>query len=163
MTRDQYARVGARYKGSSGRSSTWLPKRDTTSSTVRTSRRSWSGAGSWSASTGKMKITRLRRIVLLVIVGLFLAQFLGVKALVGGLSGSVAVWFVKLIDVFALDGEPRRIAELHHDRFLGGVAPCGRLSRRRQGFLRVGLAPWITSLNSSTGCGDGKDFHSRFP
>ncbi|HWR90088.1 MAG TPA: 4Fe-4S binding protein [Dissulfurispiraceae bacterium] len=48
-----------------------------------------------------MKITRLRRIVLLIIVGLFLSQFLGVKALVGGLSGSVAVWFVKLIDVFA--------------------------------------------------------------
>ncbi|MCK7502820.1 MAG: hypothetical protein MZV70_01130 [Desulfobacterales bacterium] len=28
-------------------------------------------------------------------------QFLGVKALVGLLAGSVAIWFVKLIDVFA--------------------------------------------------------------
>jgi len=32
---------------------------------------------------------------------LFLLQFLRIKVLVGGLSGSLAIWFVKLIDVFA--------------------------------------------------------------
>ncbi len=49
----------------------------------------------------KVKLSKLRRFVLLGIIILFLLQFFGVKALVGGLTGSVAVWFVKLIDVFA--------------------------------------------------------------
>lgn len=48
-----------------------------------------------------LKLSRFRRIVLLIILVLFLLQFLKVDVLVGGLSGSVAVWFVKLIDVFA--------------------------------------------------------------
>jgi ferredoxin-type protein NapH len=49
----------------------------------------------------KIRLSKIRRLVLLAIVVLFLLQFLRVKALVGGLSGSLAVWFVKLIDVFA--------------------------------------------------------------
>jgi ferredoxin-type protein NapH len=49
----------------------------------------------------KMPLSKIRRFVLLGIVVLFLLQFAGIKALVGGLTGSVAVWFVKLIDVFA--------------------------------------------------------------
>lgn len=48
-----------------------------------------------------LKLSTLRRFVLLGIIVLFLLQFLRVKVLVGGLSGSLAVWFVKLIDVFA--------------------------------------------------------------
>lgn len=49
----------------------------------------------------KIPISKLRRFVLLGIIILFLLQFLKIKVLVGGLSGSLAVWFVKLIDVFA--------------------------------------------------------------
>lgn len=49
----------------------------------------------------KIPLSKLRRFVLLGIVILFSLQFLRIKVLVGGLSGSVAVWFVKLIDVFA--------------------------------------------------------------
>lgn len=49
----------------------------------------------------KIPLSKLRRFVLLGIIILFLLQFLKVKVLVGGLSGSLAVWFVKLIDVFA--------------------------------------------------------------
>jgi ferredoxin-type protein NapH len=49
----------------------------------------------------KIKISKLRRFVLLGIIILFLLQFLRIKIFVGGLTGSVAVWFVKLIDVFA--------------------------------------------------------------
>lgn len=48
-----------------------------------------------------LKLSVLRRFVLLGIIMLFLLQFLKIKVLVGGLSGSLAVWFVKLIDVFA--------------------------------------------------------------
>lgn len=48
-----------------------------------------------------LKLSTLRRFVLLGIIVLFLLQFLRVKVLVGGLTGSLAVWFVKLIDVFA--------------------------------------------------------------
>jgi ferredoxin-type protein NapH len=48
-----------------------------------------------------MKLSRLRRIVLLIVIVLFFLQFLRIKVLVGGLTGSIAVWFVKLIDVFA--------------------------------------------------------------
>jgi ferredoxin-type protein NapH len=48
-----------------------------------------------------LKLSKLRRFVLLGIIILFLLQFLRVKALVGGLTGSLAIWFVKLIDVFA--------------------------------------------------------------
>ncbi len=50
---------------------------------------------------GLLKLSRLRRFILLGIIILFLLQFLKIKVLVGGLTGSVAVWFVKLIDVFA--------------------------------------------------------------
>jgi ferredoxin-type protein NapH len=49
----------------------------------------------------KIPLSKLRRFVLLGIIILFLLQFAGIKALVGSLTGSVAVWFVKLIDVFA--------------------------------------------------------------
>ncbi len=48
-----------------------------------------------------LRLSRLRRFVLLGIIILFLLQFLRVNVLVGGLSGSLAVWFVKLIDIFA--------------------------------------------------------------
>lgn len=48
-----------------------------------------------------LKLSRLRRIVLLIIIVLFFLQFFKVNVLVGSLSGSVAVWFVKLIDLFA--------------------------------------------------------------
>ncbi|MBI5410153.1 MAG: 4Fe-4S binding protein [Nitrospirae bacterium] len=48
-----------------------------------------------------LKISRLRRFVLLIIIALFLLQFLRIKILVGGLTGSLAVWLVKLLDVFA--------------------------------------------------------------
>ncbi len=48
-----------------------------------------------------MKLSRLRRFVLLGIIILFLLQFVRIKIFVGGLSGSLAVGFVKLIDVFA--------------------------------------------------------------
>ncbi|MEW6408622.1 MAG: 4Fe-4S binding protein [Nitrospirota bacterium] len=48
-----------------------------------------------------LNLSKLRRIVLLAVIMLFLLQFLRVKVLVGGLSGSVAVWFVRLIDVYA--------------------------------------------------------------
>ena len=49
----------------------------------------------------KIPLSKLRRFVLLWIVILFSLQFLRIKILVGGLSGSLAVWFLKLIDVFA--------------------------------------------------------------
>lgn len=49
----------------------------------------------------KIKLSKLRRFILLGIIILFILQFLKIKVLVGGLTGSVAVWFVKLIDVFA--------------------------------------------------------------
>ena len=48
-----------------------------------------------------LKLSTLRRIVMLLIIALFLLQFFGMKLLVGGLSGSVAVLFVRFIDVFA--------------------------------------------------------------
>jgi len=48
-----------------------------------------------------MKIVLLRRYVLLAVMLLFFSQFFKVKALVGGLSGSLAVWSITLIDVFA--------------------------------------------------------------
>ncbi len=48
-----------------------------------------------------IKISKLRRFVMLGIIVLFLLQFLRIKVLVGGLSGSLTIWFVKLIDVFA--------------------------------------------------------------
>lgn len=51
--------------------------------------------------TKRLKLSKLRRIVLLGIIILFLLQFLRVKILVGGLTGSIAAGFVKLLDVFA--------------------------------------------------------------
>jgi len=50
---------------------------------------------------GLLRLSKLRRFVLLGIILLFLLQFLRMKVLVGGLTGSVALWFVRLIDVFA--------------------------------------------------------------
>lgn len=47
------------------------------------------------------QLSTLRRFVLLAVIVLFLLQFLKVKIAVGSLSGSLALWFVKLIDVFA--------------------------------------------------------------
>ncbi|MFZ6006554.1 MAG: 4Fe-4S binding protein, partial [Nitrospirota bacterium] len=49
----------------------------------------------------KIPLSKIRRFVMLGVIALFLLQFLRVKILVGGLSGSLAVWLVKLIDVFA--------------------------------------------------------------
>lgn len=49
----------------------------------------------------KLSLSRLRRFVLLGIILLFSLQFLKIKVLVGGLTGSLAIWFVKLIDIFA--------------------------------------------------------------
>ncbi len=49
----------------------------------------------------KIRLSRLRRFVQVGIIILFLLQFLKIKVLVGGLTGSLVVWFVKLIDVFA--------------------------------------------------------------
>ncbi len=46
-------------------------------------------------------ISKVRRMVLLGIILLFMLQFLKIKALVGGLSGSVAVFSLRFIDVFA--------------------------------------------------------------
>ena len=54
-----------------------------------------------SKRTGLLKLSKLRRFVMLGIMLLFLMQFLKIKVLVGGLTGSLAVWFVRLIDVFA--------------------------------------------------------------
>ena len=51
--------------------------------------------------SASVKLSKLRRFVLLGIIILFLLQFLRVKILVGGLTGSLAVWFVKFMDVFA--------------------------------------------------------------
>lgn len=48
-----------------------------------------------------MSLDKTRRITLLIIVALFVLQCFGVKALVGGLSGSLALWYVSLIDVYA--------------------------------------------------------------
>lgn len=48
-----------------------------------------------------LKLSTLRRFVMFSVLILFLLQFFRVRALVGGLTGSLAVWFVKLIDVFA--------------------------------------------------------------
>lgn len=52
-------------------------------------------------SASWLKISTLRRFIMLGIMILFFLQFLEIKVLVGGLTGSVAVWFVKLIDVYA--------------------------------------------------------------
>lgn len=48
-----------------------------------------------------LKLPRLRRVVLLIVITLFLLQFFRLKILVGGLSGSLVLWFVNLLDVFA--------------------------------------------------------------
>ena len=48
-----------------------------------------------------LKLSVLRRYVMLAIIVLFLLQFFRVKILIGGLTGSLALWFVKLIDIFA--------------------------------------------------------------
>lgn len=48
-----------------------------------------------------MKITVLRRVVLVAVIFLFFLQFFKVKALVGGLSGSLAIWVITLLDIFA--------------------------------------------------------------
>jgi ferredoxin-type protein NapH len=61
------------------------------------------GAGESFPSPGRKRIgiSKVRRLVLLGIILLFMLQFLKVKALVGGLSGSVAVFSLRFIDVFA--------------------------------------------------------------
>jgi ferredoxin-type protein NapH len=48
-----------------------------------------------------LKISRLRRVILLGIILLFLLQFLNMNLLVGGLTGSVAVFYVKFLDIYA--------------------------------------------------------------
>ncbi|MBN2655117.1 MAG: 4Fe-4S binding protein [Nitrospirae bacterium] len=47
------------------------------------------------------KLSTLRRFVLIAVVVFFLLQFLRVKIAVGSLTGSLAIWFVNLLDVFA--------------------------------------------------------------
>ncbi|MDX9714274.1 MAG: 4Fe-4S binding protein [Dissulfurispiraceae bacterium] len=47
------------------------------------------------------KLSTLRRFVLLAVVVFFLLQFFRVKLAVGSLTGSLALWFVNLLDVFA--------------------------------------------------------------
>ncbi|MFN3740200.1 MAG: 4Fe-4S binding protein [Thermodesulfovibrionales bacterium] len=49
----------------------------------------------------RIPLSRLRRFVMLGIIVLFLLQFFRVKVLIGGLTGSLALWFVNLIDIFA--------------------------------------------------------------
>jgi len=49
----------------------------------------------------RFRLSLVRRVLLLVVIGLFLLQFFKLKVLVGGLSGSIAVSFVKFLDVFA--------------------------------------------------------------
>lgn len=48
-----------------------------------------------------LKLSKLRRYVMFSMISLFMLQFVKVKALVGGLSGSLLVWNFNLIDVFA--------------------------------------------------------------
>lgn len=55
-----------------------------------------------SASIDKIKqLSRLRRLVLLGIIILFLLQFLKIKVLVGSLTGSSVLWFLEFLDLFA--------------------------------------------------------------
>lgn len=49
----------------------------------------------------KLRISVVRRFVLFSTLALFLLQFVRVKILVGGLTGSLALWSINLIDVFA--------------------------------------------------------------
>ncbi len=49
----------------------------------------------------KIKWSKIRRFVMLGIFLLFLLQFLRVKILVGGLTGSLVLWFINLVDVYA--------------------------------------------------------------
>lgn len=90
----------------------------------RTCRRSWRGEGWWSVNTANghdalavlrdevkerektarralPPLSKLRRFVMASFLMLFILQFARIKVLVGGLTGSVAVWLVKLIDPFA--------------------------------------------------------------
>lgn len=48
-----------------------------------------------------MSLNSKRRIVLVVVVLLFVLQCFGLKVVVGSLSGSLALWYVSLIDVYA--------------------------------------------------------------
>ncbi len=48
-----------------------------------------------------MKTSVIRRFVLLAVIILFLLQFFKLKALVGGLSGSLVVWSLTFLDIFA--------------------------------------------------------------
>ncbi|RMD59589.1 MAG: 4Fe-4S binding protein, partial [Nitrospirae bacterium] len=48
-----------------------------------------------------LKLSVLRRIVMFTIVLLFICQFFHINLLIGGLTGSVLVFYVKLLDVYA--------------------------------------------------------------
>lgn len=54
-----------------------------------------------SVAGSRSRLSSLRRLALLLVIGIFLLQFLKVNVLVGGLTGSIAVSFVKFLDVFA--------------------------------------------------------------
>ncbi|TAN44773.1 MAG: 4Fe-4S binding protein [Nitrospirae bacterium] len=57
--------------------------------------------GRQSEKKTKLPLSKLRRFVMFGILVLFLLQFVNVKVLVGGLTGSAALWSLNLIDVFA--------------------------------------------------------------
>jgi len=48
-----------------------------------------------------LKLSILRRFIMFGIIGMFLLQLFRIKVLVGSLSGSLVLWFINLIDVFA--------------------------------------------------------------
>jgi ferredoxin-type protein NapH len=56
---------------------------------------------SYSLDKRGIKLSRLRRFVMLGIIVLFILQFFRIKILVGGLTGSLAIWSLNLIDIFA--------------------------------------------------------------
>lgn len=62
------------------------------------------GSGFWALGSGKkskLKLSKLRRFILFGIIALFLLQFFRIKFLAGGLTGSLALWSVNFIDLFA--------------------------------------------------------------
>lgn len=48
-----------------------------------------------------MSLNKLRRLVLVIILLLFILQYFGLKIVTGSLSGSVVFWLISMIDVFA--------------------------------------------------------------
>lgn len=48
-----------------------------------------------------MTLDTKRRLILLIVISLFVLQCFGLKVLVGSLSGSLLLWYVSLIDIYA--------------------------------------------------------------